>query len=34
MLEGVLGRPGVTSGQPYTASKGLISRGFRGRAQV
>jgi hypothetical protein len=34
MLGGDVERPGVTSGQPYTASKGLIRRGFQGRAQV
>jgi hypothetical protein len=30
MLEGVEGRPGVTSGQPYMASKELISEAFKG----
>jgi hypothetical protein len=34
MLEGVAGRSGVTSGRPYMASKGLIGRGFGGRALV
>jgi hypothetical protein len=34
MLEDVVGRPGVTRGQLCMSSKVLISRGFRGRAQV
>jgi hypothetical protein len=34
MLKGIVGRHNVTSGHPYMASKGLISRGFQGRAQV
>jgi hypothetical protein len=34
MLESVVGRLDVTSGWPYMASKGLISRGCQGRARV
>jgi hypothetical protein len=34
MLEGVVGRPGVTREWPYMASKGIISRCFWARARI